>query len=174
MDTNFNIILSSPMKCHCFLKVMNTVLCSVASVLSICDLWTAAHQTPLSLESSRQEYWSDLPCPPPKDLPDPGIEPIPLASPALQAGSLPTKPTGKPKGDEYPIIYHTGIDGGGLVTKSCLTLCDFFDSSLPGSSVHRIFQVRILEWVAISFSRVSSWPRYGTQVSCTAGRFFTH
>ena len=170
MDTNFNIILSSPVKFHSFLKVMNAVLCSVDSVLSICDLRTAAHQAPLS----RQEYWSELPCPPLKDLPNPGIESIPPASPALQAGSLPTEPPGKPNGDEYPIIYHTGIDGGGLVAKSCLTLCDFLDCSLPGSSGHRIFQVRILEWVAISFSRVSSWPSYGTQVSWTAGRFFTH
>ena len=45
--------------------------------------------------------------------------------------------------------------------------------SLPGSSVHGIFQARILEWVAISFSRGSSRPRDGTQVSCIAGRCFT-
>ena len=43
-----------------------------------------------------------------------------------------------------------------LVTQSCLTLCDPMDCSLPGSSVHGIFQARILEWVAISFSRRSS------------------
>ena len=41
--------------------------------------------------------------------------------------------------------------GGGLVAKSCLTLCDPVDYSLPGSSVHRILQARILEWIAISF-----------------------
>ena len=45
--------------------------------------------------------------------------------------------------------------------------------SPPGSSVHRILQARILEWVAISFSRGSSRPRYQTRVSCIAGRFFT-
>ena len=45
--------------------------------------------------------------------------------------------------------------------------------SLPGSSVHGIFQARILEWVAISFSRRSSWPRDFTQVSCVVGRCFT-
>ena len=44
---------------------------------------------------------------------------------------------------------------------------------LPGSSVHGIFQARVLEWVAISFSRGSSQPRDRTQVSCTAGRCFT-
>ena len=47
------------------------------------------------------------------------------------------------------------------------------DCSMPGSSVHAIFQKRILEWVAISFSRRSSWPRDQTQVSHIAGRFFT-
>ena len=46
------------------------------------------------------------------------------------------------------------------------------DCSLPGSSGHGILQTRILEWVVIPFSRGSSWPRDGTQVSCIAGRFF--
>ena len=45
------------------------------------------------------------------------------------------------------------------VAHSCPTLCDPVDCSLPGSSVHRILQARILEWVAISFSRRASWPR---------------
>ena len=48
----------------------------------------------------------------------------------------------------------------------CPTLCDHTDCSLPGSSVHRIFQARILEWPAISSPRQSSWPRDGTWVSC--------
>ena len=48
------------------------------------------------------------------------------------------------------------------------------DCSPAGSSVHEIFQARILEWVAISFSRGSSQPRDQTWVSCTAGRFFTN
>ena len=47
------------------------------------------------------------------------------------------------------------------------------DCSLPSSSVHGILQARILEWVAIPFSRGSSQPSDQTQVSCTAGRFFT-
>ena len=53
-----------------------------------------------------------------------------------------------------------------LVAKSYLTLCDPKDCSPPGSSVHRISQARILEWVAISFSRGSSHPRDWAQVSC--------
>ena len=52
------------------------------------------------------------------------------------------------------------------VAQSCPTLCDPVDS--PGSSIHRIFQARVLEWVAIFFSRGSSWPRDWTWVSCTA------
>ena len=57
--------------------------------------------------------------------------------------------------------------------QSCATLCNSMDCSLPGSSVHGILQARILEWVAIPFSRESSKPRDQTQVSCTAGSFFT-
>ena len=60
-----------------------------------------------------------------------------------------------------------------LVTKSYLTPCDPMGCSLPGSSVHGILQARILEWVAISFSRGSSWHGDRTRVSCTAVRFFT-
>ena len=58
------------------------------------------------------------------------------------------------------------------VTQSFLTLCDPMDCSPPGSSVHGILQARILEWVAISFSRGSSQPRDRTWVSCIAGRRF--
>ena len=56
---------------------------------------------------------------------------------------------------------------------SCVWLCDPMDCSLPSSSVHGIFQARILEWVAISFSRRSSQPRNWTQVSHIVGRCFT-
>ena len=59
------------------------------------------------------------------------------------------------------------------VTQSCPTLCDPMECSLPGFSVHGIFQARVLEWVAISFSRRSSWPRDWTQVSCIVSRRFT-
>ena len=60
-----------------------------------------------------------------------------------------------------------------LIAQSCLTLCNPMDCSPPGFSVHRILQARILEWVAISFSRGSSQPRNWTKVSYIAGRFFT-
>ena len=60
-----------------------------------------------------------------------------------------------------------------LVAQLCPTLCDPMDCSPPGSSVHGISQARILEWVAISFSRGSSQPRNRTSVSRIAGGFFT-
>ena len=59
------------------------------------------------------------------------------------------------------------------VTQSCPTLCNPLDSSLPGSTVHGIFQARILEWAAISFSRGSSQTRDQTCISCIADRCFT-
>ena len=55
--------------------------------------WTVAHQAPLPMEFSRQEYWSGLPFSSPGDLPNPGIKP---ASPALQADSFTVEPAGKP------------------------------------------------------------------------------
>ena len=65
-------------------------VCKVASIMS---LWTLAHQGPLSMRLSRQEYWSGLPYPPPGDLPDPGVEPMSLMSPALAGGFFTTHAT---------------------------------------------------------------------------------
>ena len=59
-------------------------------------LWTVAHQAPLSMGFSRQEYWSGLPCPPPGDLSDPGIEPESPVAPALMVDSLPLSHQGSP------------------------------------------------------------------------------
>ena len=67
-----------------------------------------------------------------------------------------------------------GLESGWvIIAQSCPTLFDPIDCSLPGSPIHVILQARILEWVAISFSRGSSQPRDWTLVSCIAGRFFT-
>ena len=63
-----------------------------------------------------------------------------------------------------------------MLSQLCPTLCDPMGCSLPGSSIHGISHARIVEWVAISFSREFSWPRDRTHiscVSCTAGKFFT-
>ena len=66
-------------------------------------LQTVACQAPLSMGLSRQEFWSGLPCPPPRDLPDPGVEP---ASPALTGGFFTTEPPGKPLSTSYTKIIH--------------------------------------------------------------------
>ena len=61
-----------------------------------------------------------------------------------------------------------------LITQSCLTLCNPIDCSTPGSSVHGTLQAQIPEWVAIPFSRGSSWPRDQTQVSCIGRQSLYH
>ena len=71
--------------------------------------WTVAHQAPLLMGFPRQEYWSGLPFPSPRDLPDPGIEP---ASPALAGGFFTTEPPGKPFYPSSHLIvntYHTDV-----------------------------------------------------------------
>ena len=68
-------------------------VCSVTSVWLSVTPWTVAHQAPLSMGFSRQEYWSGLPCPPPGDLPDSGIEPESLMSPALAGRFFTTSAT---------------------------------------------------------------------------------
>ena len=69
--------------------------CSVASAISdSAILWTEACQAPLSIGFSREEYWSELPCPPPGDLSNPGIKPAFPASPALQVDFFITETLG--------------------------------------------------------------------------------
>ena len=71
-------------------------MCSVTSVMSnLCDLWTVDHQAPLSMGFSKQKHWSEVPFPPPGDLPDPGMESASPASLALVGGFFTTEPPGK-------------------------------------------------------------------------------
>ena len=72
-------------------KVLVTQLCT-----TLCDPMDYNLQAPLSMEFSRQEYWSGLPFPPAGDFPDPGTEPLPPSSPTSQADSLPTETPGAP------------------------------------------------------------------------------
>ena len=69
---------------------------SLSRVQLFATQWIVVYQAPLSMGSSRQEYLSGLPCPPPGDLPGPGIKPVSLMFPALAVGSLPLAPPGKP------------------------------------------------------------------------------
>ena len=73
-----------------------------------------------------------------------------------------------PKTSQEPVLGSVS-----KVAQSCPTLCDPMNCSLPGSSIHGIFQAGVLEWIAISFSRGSSRPGDRTQVSRIAGRCFT-
>ena len=69
---------------------------SLQSCPTLCDPWTVAHQAPLSIGFSKQEYWSGLSCSPPRDLPDPGIELVFPASLEYWVDSLPTETPVKP------------------------------------------------------------------------------
>ena len=70
----------------------------VQSCLTLETTWTVACQAPLSMGFPRQEYWSELPFPPPGDRPDPGIEPT---SPALAGGFFTSESPGKPREYQY-------------------------------------------------------------------------
>ena len=118
---------------------------------------TIALQAPLSVEFSWQEYWNGLPFPPPGTLPQ------------LRDGTHISSISCIGK----QILYHWATLV--KVAQLCPTLCNSMDCQLPSSSADSpwSFQARILEWVAISFSRGSSQPRDRTQVSLLAGRRFT-
>ena len=70
--------------------------------------WTVAHQAPLSMEFSRQEYWSGSPFSTPGDPPDPGIKPTSIVSPALAARFFTTEPPGKPLSFLSPLVNKKG------------------------------------------------------------------
>ena len=142
---------------------------SLSHVWLFATPWSVACQAPLSLEFSRQEYWSGLPFPSPRYLPNPGIKP---RSPTLEADfftiwAIPLLNRSSMKA--IICLSHVCVS----VAQSSLTLCDPMDCSPPGSYVHGILQAEILEWVAIPFSKVSSWPRDGTCVSCVGSEFFS-
>ena len=130
---------------------------------TLATLWTVAHQTPLSTGFPRQEYWSGLPFPSSGDLPDPGTK---AACPTLAGRLFTAEPA------EKSYIYIWSEVKWSEVPQSCPTLCDPMDCSLPGSSIHGILQARVLEWVAVCFSRRSSQPRDQTRVSRIAGRHY--
>ena len=121
----------------------NLYLCMHAKSLqsgpTLCDPVDFSLPVPLSMWFSKQEYWGELPYPPPGDLPDPRIKPGSLRSPALAGG------------------FFTAAAAAAKPLQSCPTLCDPIDASPPGSPVPGILQARTLEWVAISFSNAWKW-----------------
>ena len=93
---------------------------------SLWSIWTVAHQAPLSMGFSRQEYWSGLPFPPPGDLPDPEIEPTSPASPALAWGFFTTETLGKPRSrnselySEFVVCWTDWFQIGKGVCQGCI------------------------------------------------------
>ena len=131
------------------------------SCLTLWTPWAVAHQAPLSMGFSRQEYWSGLPCPPPGGY-SLSRDQTHMSYVSCIAGRFFTTSA----------MQEAQNNIGGLVAVVSDS-CDPVDGGLPASSVHGILQARILEWVASSFSRGSSQPRDRTGVSCITGRFFT-
>ena len=108
--------------------------------------------------------------PSPWDLPNSGIKPMFLMSPVLAGGFFTTSTTWEAK--EWSELKWIEVKWKSFICVQLFATL-WTDFSPPGSSVRGISQARILEWVAILFSRGSSLPRDQTQVSCIAGRFFT-
>ena len=87
--------------------IANSVCLShICSVRLFVNPWTAACQGPLSMGFSRQEYWSGLPCPHPRDLPDPGIKPVSLTSPALAGRLFTTSATSEASASRGSMASH--------------------------------------------------------------------
>ena len=145
--------------------------------------WPVASQVPLSMGSPRQEYWSGLPFPSPSFLYNFFLfflfYSMAVISTSLSSNSLLYSYASAlllliPSSIflisviilfiSVCLFFSTSGKVKVLVAQSCLTLCDPIDCSLPGSYVHWITQATILERVAISFSRGSSWMRDWTWV----------
>ena len=137
------------MFCYCWV----TKLC-----LTLCDPIDSNLQAPLSMGFPRQEYWTVLPFPSPRDLSDPVMKPVSLA---LASGFFTIEPSVKPF----------------VKVLSCSVISDFLQppwiaachAPLPWG----ILQAKILEWTAMPSSRGSSQPRQQTQTSLVVGRFYT-
>ena len=92
--------------CLGFYFLCTHLLFSHSVVFDSATPWTVAHQAPLSMRFSRQEYWSALPFPPPEDLPDPGIKPLSPLSSELAGGFFTTSTTWEAV---YRILKPTGV-----------------------------------------------------------------
>ena len=125
--------------------------------------WTAAHQATLSMGFSRQEYWSGVPLPSPQQclllLLLSRFSRVQLcATPKMAAHQAPLRPWDSPGKNTgvgcHFLLQCMKVKSESEVTQSCLTLSNPRDCSPPGSSVHGIFQARVLEWGAIAFSNI--------------------
>ena len=153
--------------CGMCYQIMNVcVLSHLGRVRLYAMLWTVARQAPLSMGLSRQEYWSGLPCPSPRDLSDPGIKPSSLISPAL---------AGK-EGFFLPLTWETlvcitskpcySVGGGGLVAKSCLTFVTPWTVACQ-APLSMGFS-RQEHWSGLLFASPGNLPNPGIEPGCPA------
>ena len=110
------------------LKQQQVKVLSLSSVWLFVTPWTVAHQAPLSIEFSRQDYQNGLPLPTLEDPPDLGTEPVSLASPALQEDSLSLVPPGKPNSISWAASNHKTCEA--LPTEAWMEFFTSFSASL--------------------------------------------
>ena len=120
------------------------VLSHFSHIWLFVTLYTVAHQTPLSMGFSRQEYWSGLPCPPPGDLPNPGIEPRSLTSPAMAGRFLTTSATWETHNESR---YPKGMN--------CHVNCPRV-SKVAGGGWRR----EKVKWVCLIWSHGAKWSQF--------------
>ena len=125
--------------------------------------WTAAYQAPPSVGFSRQEYWSGLPCP--AVAADKSLQSCPtLCNPLRRQPSRLPRPWDSPGKNTgvgcHFLLQCIRVKSESEVAQSCLTLSDPMDCSPPGSFVHGIFQARVLEWGAMSYTGLNSMSGY--------------
>ena len=134
---------------------------SLSRVRLLATPWTAAHQAPPSMGFSRQEYWNGVPLPSPGELCLSSVQfSRSVVSDSIRPHSRqptrlpgPWDSPGKNTGvGFYFLLQCMKVKSESEVAQSCPTLSDPMDCGPPGSSIHGIFQARVLEWGAIAFS----------------------
>ena len=141
------------------------VLCSAQSLSRVqlfVTWWTVAHQAPLSMGFSRQEYWSGLPCPPPGDLPNPGIK---FSSPHCRWIPYHLNHRGSPRILEWVAMPSSR---GSSQPRDQIQFSALQVDSLPSEPPGKPKNTGVG-----GLSLLFSIPRNRTRVSCSAGRFFT-
>ena len=145
LQKSFSEPCFNPLKTSClYSRVCTCVLSHFSRVWLFATLWTVAHQASLTMGFSRQEYWSGLPCPPPGDLPNPGIEPMSLKSPTLAEGFFTTSAPGE-------ALHTCGLSLSDLIIIRTPRV-SYLESTCPG----RCLMVLSM-FIHSSYSQVVQW-----------------
>ena len=135
-------------------------------------LWTTALPASLSVEFSRQEYWSGLPFPTPRDLSDPGIESVFPVSSALAGGSLPLAPPGKPNVLLHSLLHHHLLDLNFFICEMGINISayqntckdhDWWDTEFTGRHqtwFKNIYNIKFTAHVSETPQQVFSWSSF--------------